>query len=305
MRKICNILLMFCVFVPNLKFDVVDVASADSTMYAKVLNGCNLYKTRDMETNGFNDVYFEVPETYFVTILEMVNENCYKVQYDRFIGYINPSMIQVSTFIPTNKTLEGITCDIKTTSGTQIWSAPTTSADVLTTISAGTKGINYIASCYGGVPSGGECDLWYYVSYVPSENSTNVYEGYIYSENVSNISPIPANLETNPEQIISAENLENNSLLISSTVKTIIVAIVSIPIILFFVIILYKIVKIFRKNTNKNNFDKGVIETENFKYDERNKVDIGKFKKIQFTKINKEIKPASHFPTYDIEDDLL
>ena len=147
--------------------------------------------------------------------------------------------------------------------------------------------------------------MWYYVSYVPSENSTNVYEGYIYSENVSNISPIPANLETNPEQIISAENLENNSLLISSTVKTIIVAIVSIPIILFFVIILYKIVKIFRKNTNKNNFDKGVIETENFKYDERNKVDIGKFKKIQFTKINKEIKPASHFPTYDIEDDLL
>lgn len=304
MRKICKILLLFCVFINSVRCDEVAFCSSEMTTYAKALAGCNLYKSKEMK-DDFNGVYFQVPETYFVVILEMLSDDCYKVQYDKFVGYIHPSKIEVATFTPVVKTLSGVLCNIKKTSGTQIWSTPSTSGDILTTISAGTENIGYIASCVGAVPAGGESALWYYVSYTPTENSTNVYEGYIYSENVASISDIISNPETNPEIILNDELLNEQTVLISSTIKTIIVAIVSIPIILFFVIILYKIIKIIQKNTKQNNFHNGLIENVCDKNEPHEKVDIDKFKSSHFVKINKHKNSIPAFPDYEHDEDLL
>ena len=249
MKKICVFLisLILCVCFQNTSAKCY--AKAERTIYAKALNECVLYKTTNLSYDVDN-VFFVVPETYFVTVLDEL-ENSYKVQYDKFVGYVKKDSIVVATFTPILKTLTGVTCDVKTSSGTQIWNKPSTDGGVLTTISAGTENINYIASVYGTIPSGGETNLWFYVSYTPMFNSTNVYEGYVYSENLTNLSEIVSNVESNPE-IVSEEN--DDAFLISSSFKTIVIALITIPIILLFVVILYKFTKFLRKKTNYDNF---------------------------------------------------
>lgn len=300
MRKFCRFLLLFCVFLNfEQKCNCIENASAESGQYAKVHSNCTLYKNKEMN-DLFADIYFNIPESYFVLILETVSEGCYKVQYGKYVGYVKSDFVTIAKFTPIVKTLDGVVCDIKQYVGTQIWSAPTTNSDVLTTISGGTKNITYIAACNGLVPSGGESNLWYYINYTPTENSTSVYEGYIYSESVSYLSDIYLNSETNPE-IINSTDLENESLiLISSTIRTVIVAIVAIPIILVFVIILYKIIKKINKNTNKDNF-----YNVNINEDSTNlKVDIEKFKHSNFTKI-KKCESLPKVPSYETDDELL
>lgn len=275
---------MFCVFINGIKpNNIVCAENNTSSTYAKALSSCNLYKNKSMN-NGIDDVIFQIPESYFVLILETVSDDCFKVQYDRFIGYVDSSTVVVATFIPIVKTLDNITFDIKTTSGTQIWSNPTTNSDICTTISAGSKNIKYVAYTYGSVPLGGESNIWFYVSYTPGANSTNVYEGYVYSENTTNLSEIVLNTECNPE-VITPE--KDNLILISSGIKTIIITIIVVPIILFFAIILYKLVQKLKKNTNK---DKNLSkiksdEMSNFNHDNNSK-QIEKYRSMKLLKNN-------------------
>lgn len=272
----------------------------DKTTYAKALVGCFLYKTQELD-KSYENVLFVVPETYFVTVLETVNDNCFKVQYDKFIGYVEASTVVIATFVPILKTLSNITFDIKTTSGTQIWQYPTTKSSICTTISAGTKNISYIAYAYGSVPSGAESNIWYYVYFTPDENSTNVYEGYIYSENTTNLTEIVANTESNPEEIIE-EMQDEQVIYISSTIKTIIISIIAIPVILFLLIILYKLVQKLRKNTkyakNQNNSksDDLRFKGENFQDSQMNK-----YKNMTLVKHKNLVSDLSNFD----DDDLL
>lgn len=298
-------------------------ASVEKTTYAKALVGCLLYKDSSLN-DSIDNVLFVVPETYFVIVLENVSDKCMKVQYDKYVGYVDSSTVNVATFIPIVKTLENITCDIKETSGTQIWSNPSASSgSVLTTISSGTKNIKYIAFTYGTIPSGGESNLWYYVSYTPKTSSTNVYEGYVYSENVTNLSEIIANYESNPEIINSESEIsDNQTIFVSSSVKTVIIAIIAIPIILLISIILYNLIKKIKENTiykknGKNIVSENLVSSslipnnENKNLSLKNK--ISDFRQMSFVKKKHKTTSKStssrrsypQFPTYDSEDDLL
>ena len=224
-------------------------AEVQTTSYAKVLPNCTLYKSTNFDVD-IDNIYFVIPETYFVMILETINEECLLVQYGNFVGYINSDFIIPATFTPNIKTLEGVTCEIKETSGTQVWSKPSANSNVLTTIPASTKKIKFIATAFGAIPSGGQSNIWYYVSYTPEYNSTNVYEGYIYSENVSNTPKIVPNTEQNPEIKSNADKIELN---VSSPVKVLIISIITIPIIILLLIIFYKITKIVKLNQSRIN----------------------------------------------------
>ena len=299
-------------------------AKSENTVYAKALDNCMLYKSQTL-TDDFDNVYFLVPETYFVTILETISEKCYKVQYDKFIGYINSDTVIVATFTPIVKTLSKITLDIKETSGTQIWNKPSTSGNVLTTIPAATTDIMYVAKIYGDIPVGGENNLWYYISYTPLTNSTNVYEGYVYSENITNLSEIVVNAEANPEVVEEYIPSEiEKTITLSPTFKTIIIALISVPIILLISIILYKFMKKIKENTNKRVFQNNLQAEEYYENEyidneeqglsiESNKHTslknkINKMRSMSYVKHNKldstkTIYPK--FPSYNSDDDLL
>ncbi len=304
------------------------VAKAERSTYAKALVGCTLYKSASLN-DDLENIYFIVPETYFVTIIETVSDNVLKVQYDKYIGYVNSSTVIVATFIPIVKTLDGVTCDIKETVGTQVWNLPSAADGTsLTVIGAGTKGIKYIAMTYGTIPSGGESNLWYYVNYTPSSSSTNVYEGYVYSENITNLSEIVMNAESNPEIITDDPDIgADGTILISSPVKTLIIALIAVPIILLIAILAYKLVKKIRENLDKKrNIQKEtseVFESENYDpysinhdyssingYPLKNRIDEMKHtsfvrKQNRFGLTAGPDKSFPEFPTYDSEDDLL
>ncbi|MBQ4541449.1 MAG: hypothetical protein IJA23_01210 [Clostridia bacterium] len=315
MKKICSFLLIFIFFNNSQINGNVTFSYEQKTQYAKAVSGCVLYKSVEMK-DSYDNVYFFVPESYFVVVLKFVNENCIKVQYDKFIGYVKSKFVKLVNIIPIDKTLDNVKLDIKETSGTQIWNMPTTAGMVLTTIPAGFKEINYISYVVGDIPYGGESNIWYYVTYTPFENSTNVYEGYIYSENATNLDDIIFNVETDPEIQQVSVNENNDSLNLNATLKTIIVALISIPIILFIVVILYKIVKKMQENTNKRiNHNNEMIEKYNNSNDMvvDNKNDnlrskINDMKSQVFVKQNKDLKSKSKYPSfpfYDSDDDLL
>ena len=291
-------------------------AKSETVTYAKALSNCVLYKSIEMGLR-IDDMFFVVPETYFVTVLETVSDECLKVQYDKFIGYVKATSVVIATFVPIVKTLSGVTVDVKETSGTQVWNIPSSNGKVLTTISAGEKQIKYISYVYGEIPSGGQSNLWYYVAYTPIYNSTSVYEGYVYSENMINLSDIVLNNETNQE-LITEENLMDKTIYISPTLKTILITIVCVPIILLFLIILYKFSKKIQKNTKKDNnsnnktFENNSFSTndlvDKYKYNPHLKKELGEMKNTSYVKkhtlFNKRVNyPA--FPSYESDDDLL
>ena len=319
MRNLLKIFICFCVFMngvinfsqcniclknehnlDSFRLEKCYAENESESLYAKVLDDCILFKNKEMIYN-FDSIYFQIPKSYFVLILETISEKCLKVQYGNYIGFIDSSKIEIAKFTPIVKTLDGIKFDIKENVGTKIWQYPTSSSNVLVTLSAGTKDIVYIASISGDVPVGGKSDVWYYVIYTPSYDSTNVYEGYVYSENTTNLSNIIFNAETNPIEI-SDEIQENEKLIfISSTIKTIVIAVVVIPIILFFVVILYNLTKKIKKNTqyNKNNINSQFSNIDNFDKN-KNIKSIEKYKNLRLVK-NKNIEPKFE----DFEDEEL
>lgn len=302
-------------------------ALSETTTYAKAGVNCTLYKSQTL-ANNVSNIYFIVPETYFVIVLDKISDECTKVQYGKFVGFVDSSTITIATFLPIVKTLENITLDIKETSGTQIWNYPDTSSSILTTISAGAKNINYIAACYGTIPSGGDSNLWFYVSFTPNKNSTNVYEGYIYSENTTNLSEIVANAETNPEIIDSTIDGEN-LLFLSSTFKTIVIIIIAIPVTIFLLIIMYKTLKKFKEytikqkskqtenidinsqnqsNNSQNFYVSDISQPENLKHNLSLKANLEQMKDMKLVKKHETFggnKSYPTFPDYNPEDDIL
>lgn len=273
----------------------------ETIIYAKVLDDCVLFKNEEMNLE-FNNVYFQIPESYFIVVLETISETCLKVQYGKYIGFIDATKVEIAKFVPVVKTLENVTFDIKENVGTKIWQYPTTSSNVFTTLSAGTKNIVYIASVSGQIPTGGKSDVWFYVYYTPSFDSTNVYEGYVYSENTTNLSEIVFNNETNP--VIISEEMDGNEnlIFISTTIKTIVIAVIFIPIILFFAVILFNLIKKLKKNTkySKNNLKKDSDDIEDFSK-QQNIKSIEKYKNLRLVK-NKTVSPD--FDNFE-DDELL
>lgn len=315
MRKIV-IFLLIIVFHFNVYVGKNTFALSNDFGYAKILSNCVLYKNSSM-IDDYSNVLFILPESYFVLIIDDTVSGCYKVKYDNYVGFVKSDKIKVVDFVPQNKILSGVTFDIKKNSGTQVWSMPTTNSEILTTIKASTENVSYVASTNGDVPSGGTSGVWYYAVYTSPDNPTNVYEGYVYSENVFNLSEI----KLNDEDMISSEieNLNKSAENNLSNLKIIIIVLVLIPLIIFLMLILYKSIKKVAINTNKNKnqnkyknekFDNFVSNQTNFNqnsldFEHQNKIKRGIdfLSKTSFKKIPKNID--SHIETFEDDDELL
>lgn len=208
--------------------------------YAKILENCLLFKTSSMSTD-ISNVYFCLPQTYFVSILSNISENIIKVQYSSYIGFCYADYISVVSFTPSIVELSNITFDINQLAGTQVWSSPSDVKGIkYTTIPAGTTQIEYIASTTGDIPLGGTVNLWYYARFTPASNTTSVYEGYIYSEATNNLSNIPNNLEV--ETIID-NPLQENTISIDGAFKVVLIILICLPFAILFIASLVKAIK--------------------------------------------------------------
>ena len=237
-----------------------------------------------------------------MTILSKVNDDISKVQYENYTGYVYSRNIKTVSFTPTKPILLGITFDILENVGTQIWSKPSdTDGRILTTISAGTIKIYYVASTLGDIPIGGRSNLWYYARYTPATNSTNVYEGYIYSESTTNLSHIPNNLEQDIEEI---NNPTEQALSLSPTFQIVLLSIVVLP---FVALIAVVIIKIIKESIRKRHENQTIKLTEKAQIETlpANNTFTRKNKNQKLSNSNQEIEVV--FPEYDYidDDDLL
>ena len=220
------------------------VYAESNSNYAKVKSGCLLFKTIDSTKTSPENVLFEIPESYFVSILSEANANIFKVKYDNFTGFVDSSCITKTNITPASPTLKNITFAINSDSATQLRSEPSadSNTNVLTTIPANTQNINYIAKISSSVPTGGTSDVWFFAEYCPESNPTSVYYGYIYSERTTNLTPILANTEADPPppepDIIENDSFENYE--IPTLTKIILISAICLPVVILLIISIIK-----------------------------------------------------------------
>ena len=224
------------------------LASLNST-YAKVKSGCVLYKSSNTTLNDPENLLFEIPESYFVTILQE-KDNLVKVKYDSFVGYVDSQFLSAVNFTPKVQTLKNITFSISPDAGTQLKSEPSTesSSQTLITIPANTTNINYIAKVSSVTPIGGTSDVWFFAQYSPETNPTSVYTGYIYSERTANLTSITLNPEDNPAPAIEPTETEtltidDDSYSLTKEARLVLIAFICLPIIILFIIFSIKAAK--------------------------------------------------------------
>jgi len=231
-------------YAPNVTFAL----QTNSVLFAKANESCVLYKTQSM-SDSISNVYFFVPSTYFVSIISKINDSIYRVQYENFVGFVSTESIDIVSFVPSTPKPNNITFDISQKSGTQIWSLPSdNSGNILTTISADTKNIEYIASTTGDIPIGGNSNIWFYARYTPASNSTSVYEGYVYSEATTNLSHIPNNLEYEPAELTT----QDKPIEIDNTTQVLMIILICLPFLILFVLACYKMAIAIKEHKQKN-----------------------------------------------------
>ena len=236
-------------------------AFAQSSLeFAKVKSGCILYKTENTASDDFQNMYFEIPESYFVNIISRPKQNIFKVKYGDFIGFIDVAFASIVSFTPKTPTLSGITFSIKSEAGTQLRNSPDAqnSNNILTNIPANAQGLTYIAKLAAERPTGGTSDVWYYAIYSPQNSPTSVYYGYVYSERTENLTVIPANIENDIIEQTSPELLDNNDgndINIIAPVRAVLIGLVCLPVVILFIVFLMKMRSHKKQNSSASNFE--------------------------------------------------
>ena len=294
--------------------------------YYKCSSSCLFFKTSDITNMDISNIYFTIPEGYFVKKISDISATTIKVTYMNKIGYVMTERVRLVSFLPNVKVLENITFDISNFSGTQLWSSPSTETPsnmLVRLIPAGTKNLTYIASTRGEIPAGTTSSVWYYCYYSPDDDPTSVFEGYIHSGKTTNLSQIPTNLE---DDIINkpTESIQNTSpIRLSNAIEIILIVLISIPLL---VIIVLLILSSKRKEKINNIENSNISNDQNQVYDPpiiRDKSSLNNIDKIKNKKFSikksienfmfDEIQAPNHnsqkiaFDTldFDDEDDLL
>ncbi len=295
--------------------------------YAKVQKDCYLFRTSDITDKSFQNVFFVVPETYFVKIIEKTL-TVYKVQYQDEVGFVAPETVKIVDFVPSVPELLDVTFDLKSKVSTQIRETPSISAsNIKTIIPEGERGLSYIASTVGERPLNGVSNIWFYAYYFPKSDPTRVYKGYIYEGATENLSSIDVNGED--VEVVEPPAVETNTDIdysVNPTIKTILIILICLPIFLVFVLLLVGNRK--TKNGDPKELLDDEVKTQKVPKEKPKKQTAKKFVDSKLKKIddfegqtferkhyytNFLEKPTStanlkpEFPTYEVidDDDLL
>lgn len=149
----------------------------------EILSTTPLYKTTTDDPQNLANIYFFLPKTYYVEILNSCKLDSgadgFFVRYGETEGYCLSSSLSAD-FSTITTTQSGITLKMYPDAGTYIRSTPSIADNKIRIIPQSTSGIIYIGSISGDTPTDGTTNTWYYVEYNISDTKTVL--GYIYSE---------------------------------------------------------------------------------------------------------------------------
>lgn len=215
-------------------------ATSDTEYYARIMyNDVYLYKN-PVDIDDYSNVLFTLPRTYFVRLIENADNDFYKVNYLDFTGFVKKERVQAIVGTPNNKYLSNISFRIFSEQSRDLRSEPTTSggsSHQVTYIPLYSRNLTYYGEIHGDALIEERTDIWYYVKYTTDKD----YYGYVYSDFCDQFSPRPLNTEeveytTFPD--FSKNETPASAIPFESNTTGIIIAILSVPALIFLVLIL-------------------------------------------------------------------
>ena len=189
MKKYVLLILIVCLL--TTQFTKIDIVKANSVKYAQITTTKSyLYRTASQNPD-ISNIWCELPQSYFVEILNDYNDNFYKVDYNTVVGFVLKTDVKEIINSISSPYPSGINVNINSNSGCYIRSLPiskTNSNNIIDTLNKGTKNILFIGYAYGDECIDLKGNLWYLVKY-------NNEIGYIYSDFVESKVTIYPNVE--------------------------------------------------------------------------------------------------------------
>ena len=228
----------------------------ESYQTKEILSTTPLYKTTTDDPQNLANIYFFLPKTYYVEILNSCKLDSgadgFFVRYGETEGYCLSSSLSAD-FSTITTTQSGITLKMYPDAGTYIRSTPSIADNKIRIIPQSTSGIIYIGSISGDTPTDGTTNTWYYVEYNISDTKTVL--GYIYSERGILSAPLTELTRTNQTpttpEASKTENTDTTptadtninpslNLSVSPALKWVIALLFIIPVIVIFALLIKK-----------------------------------------------------------------
>ncbi len=213
---------------------------ASTIYYARIMTtDAYLYKS-PIDVDDYSNVYFVLPQTYFVQLIDSSNNSFYKVNYSSFTGYVKKDCVQTIVGSPKTPYLDYLNFRVYAEMSRDLRSEPTTlsgSSSQVAYIPLYNRNLTYYGSIIGEQCIDGRTNVWYYCKYSAGED----FYGYVYSDFCDEL---PNPLPNNSEEVVYTtapdfgEAPPKTSLPLNDSTTGIIIAILCVPALLFLFLIL-------------------------------------------------------------------
>lgn len=172
--------------------------------YGLIVESKSILYRNPTNSDTTDNIYFYLPETYFVEVLEQVDEVFYKVKYIDIVGYVKFSAINIKDYEPVSIFPTNLSLKISGDITANIRSLPETSSPLVATLASGASAQYYNKTPGQELNSGSS--YWYFIKVT---NGAQVLHGYVYADYVTvnseivipnDISPKPANNQKDPDE---------------------------------------------------------------------------------------------------------
>ena len=259
------LLLLFSNFFLNFAFAFAYFENASaynltSFVYARAENdGVMLYKKPSLD----DEIYFEIPKSYFVMLITNFSSQFYKVQYRDVVGYVLKSSVSPVAETPTTPYLVGATFRVYSSDGLSMLSSPypSKSPTVTKTVELYSE-IDYYGRVFGEEMISSRGEEWFFGKYDGSF-------GYLYKGLCDNLSAIPLNTEvttSSPDPFLQNDNDYLYNLVdLSPSMKAFLIVLVCAPSVLLIIFIFkpFRIEKTKNKGIKKTTKNKVIRQIEN------------------------------------------
>ncbi|HEY8390169.1 MAG TPA: SH3 domain-containing protein [Clostridia bacterium] len=175
--------------------------------YGLIVESKSVLYRNPVNSDTLDNIYFYLPETYFVEVLEKIDDVFYKVRYVDVVGYVKFSAINIKNYVPVSVFPTNLSLKINGDITVNVRSLPDTSSALITTLPSGTS-VEYYNKTSGQELNSGSA-YWYYVKI---NTGTQTLYGYVYSDYITlnseiiypnDISPMPVSNEKDPDEILN------------------------------------------------------------------------------------------------------
>jgi len=169
-------------------------ASNTQSYYARIMQDDVLLYKNALEINDYSNIYFTLPRTYFVELVDDCSNGFYKVNYLNFTGYVKKECVQTIVGTPQNAFLSDYNFRVYSEQSRDLRSEPTTesgSSSQVAYIPLLSRNLTYYGYIVGEEVIAGRTNIWYYCKYSAEQD----YYGYVYSDFCDELPKIQENTE--------------------------------------------------------------------------------------------------------------